>query len=130
MGTAKQRKEGKEKETAREKLCCKAGNDEAVYEDTSGVTVGDPVTKTGKPLSVELGPSIMGNIYDGIQHPPQEIGDLAQSIYIRKGISTPPSPTPRPGTSSRSEPSRPEGAGRAVPVCAREHHCFACRPPT
>ncbi|XP_042867110.1 V-type proton ATPase catalytic subunit A-like [Penaeus japonicus] len=60
-----------------------------VYEDTSGVTVGDPVLKTGKPLSVELGPGIMGNIYDGIQRPLQEIGELTESIYIPKGISTP-----------------------------------------
>lgn len=60
-----------------------------VYEDTSGVTVGDPVLKTGKPLSVELGPGIMGNIYDGIQRPLQEISDLTESIYIPKGVSTP-----------------------------------------
>jgi len=60
-----------------------------VYEETSGVTVGDPVLKTGKPLSVELGPGIMGNIYDGIQRPLQEIGEKMQSIYIPKGISTP-----------------------------------------
>jgi len=60
-----------------------------VYEETSGVTVGDPVLKTGKPLSVELGPGIMGNIYDGIQRPLQEIGENTQSIYIPKGISTP-----------------------------------------
>lgn len=53
------------------------------------MTVGDPVLKTGKPLSVELGPGIMGNIYDGIQRPLQEIGELMQSIYIPKGISTP-----------------------------------------
>ena len=31
----------------------------------AGVTVGDPVIKTGKPLSVELGPGIMGSIFDG-----------------------------------------------------------------
>jgi V-type H+-transporting ATPase subunit A len=56
-----------------------------VYEETSGVTVGDPVLRTGKPLSVELGPGmrlapvfllrteatrgLMGNIVDGIQRP-------------------------------------------------------------
>merc|ERR1712200_78186 len=40
-----------------------------VYEETSGVTVGDPVLRTGKPLSVELGPGIMGSIFDGIQRP-------------------------------------------------------------
>ena len=36
---------------------------------TAGVTIGDPVLRTGKPLSVELGPGIMGSIYDGIQRP-------------------------------------------------------------
>ncbi|KAF7296652.1 TFP1p-H+-ATPase V1 domain 69 kDa catalytic subunit [Mycena chlorophos] len=40
-----------------------------VYEETSGVTVGDPMLRTGKPLSVELGPGLMGNILDGIQRP-------------------------------------------------------------
>ena len=40
-------------------------------------------------MSVELGPGVMGNIYDGIQRPLQEIGELTQSIYIPKGISTP-----------------------------------------
>ncbi|RWS24399.1 V-type proton ATPase catalytic subunit A-like protein [Leptotrombidium deliense] len=60
-----------------------------VYEDTSGVTVGDPVLRTGKPLSVELGPGIMGSIFDGIQRPLREIHDITQSIYIPKGISTP-----------------------------------------
>ncbi|RWS01677.1 V-type proton ATPase catalytic subunit A-like protein [Dinothrombium tinctorium] len=60
-----------------------------VYEDTSGVTVGDPVLRTGKPLSVELGPGIMGSIFDGIQRPLREIHDITQSIYIPKGISVP-----------------------------------------
>ena len=36
-----------------------------VYEETSGLTVGDPVFRTGKPLSVELGPGMMGQIFDG-----------------------------------------------------------------
>ncbi|XP_074652426.1 V-type proton ATPase catalytic subunit A-like isoform X1 [Tubulanus polymorphus] len=60
-----------------------------VYEDTSGVTVGDPVLRTGKPLSVELGPGIMKSIFDGIQRPLQDIADLTQSIYIPKGVNTP-----------------------------------------
>merc|ERR1712212_1371330 len=59
-----------------------------VYEDTSGVTVGDPVLKTGKPLSVELGPGIMGAIFDGIQRPLKDINEMTQSIYIPKGINT------------------------------------------
>nr|BAX30165.2 proton ATPase A [Polyandrocarpa misakiensis] len=58
-----------------------------VYEDTSGVTVGDPVLRTGKPLSVELGPGILGNIYDGIQRPLRDIKDLTNSIYIPRGVN-------------------------------------------
>eukprot|EP01098_Paradermamoeba_levis_P014291 TRINITY_DN676_c0_g1_i3.p1 TRINITY_DN676_c0_g1~~TRINITY_DN676_c0_g1_i3.p1 ORF type:complete len:668 (-),score=247.68 TRINITY_DN676_c0_g1_i3:241-1992(-) len=60
-----------------------------VYEDTSGLTVGDPVLRTRKPLSVELGPGIMGNMFDGIQRPLQAIEQIAQSIFIPKGINTP-----------------------------------------
>ncbi|TGZ68767.1 hypothetical protein CRM22_004094 [Opisthorchis felineus] len=60
-----------------------------VYEDTSGVTVGDPVLKTGKPLSVELGPGIVNNIFDGIQRPLKGICDLTNSIYIPKGVNIP-----------------------------------------
>lgn len=60
-----------------------------VYEETSGVTVGDPVLRTGKPLSVELGPGIMNNIFDGIQRPLREIHSLSHSIYLPKGVSTP-----------------------------------------
>ena len=41
-----------------------------VYEETCGLTVGDPVTCTGQPLSLQLGPGCMGPIYDGIQRPP------------------------------------------------------------
>jgi len=59
-----------------------------VYEETSGVTVGDPVLRTGKPLSVELGPGIMGGIFDGIQRPLKDINEMTQSIYIPKGINT------------------------------------------
>lgn len=60
-----------------------------VYEETSGLTVGDPVLRTGKPLSVELGPGIMENIFDGIQRPLEAIEKLAQDIFIPRGISTP-----------------------------------------
>lgn len=55
-----------------------------VYEETSGVTVGDPVLRTRKPLSVELGPGIMNSIFDGIQRPLREINSKTQSIYIPK----------------------------------------------
>ncbi|KAK9474088.1 ATP synthase alpha/beta family, nucleotide-binding domain-containing protein [Dipodascopsis tothii] len=60
-----------------------------VYEETAGVTVGDPVLRTGKPLSVELGPGLMETIYDGIQRPLKAIQKMSDSIYIPRGIDTP-----------------------------------------
>jgi len=57
------------------------------YEETSGVTVGDPVTRTGKPLSVELAPGILEGIFDGIQRPLEVIGKMTNSIYIPKGVA-------------------------------------------
>ncbi|PWA03323.1 hypothetical protein BB558_000504 [Smittium angustum] len=60
-----------------------------VYEETAGLTVGDPVLKTGKPLSVELGPGLCGNIFDGIQRPLKAIQEITNSIYIPRGINTP-----------------------------------------
>ncbi len=55
----------------------------------AGVTVGDPVLRTGKPLSVELGPGLMETIYDGIQRPLKTIAGITDSIYIPRGISIP-----------------------------------------
>ncbi|KAI9822530.1 MAG: H(+)-transporting V1 sector ATPase subunit A [Pycnora praestabilis] len=60
-----------------------------VYEETAGVTVGDPVVRTGKPLSVELGPGLMETIYDGIQRPLKAISQVSDSIYIPRGIAAP-----------------------------------------
>ncbi|KAF1735708.1 V-type proton ATPase catalytic subunit A [Beauveria bassiana] len=60
-----------------------------VYEETAGVTVGDPVFRTGKPLSVELGPGLLNGIYDGIQRPLAGIADASKGIYIPRGISVP-----------------------------------------
>ncbi|KIW68373.1 V-type proton ATPase catalytic subunit A [Phialophora macrospora] len=60
-----------------------------VYEETAGVTVGDPVLRTGKPLSVELGPGLMETIYDGIQRPLKTIAGNTDSIYIPRGIAIP-----------------------------------------
>ncbi|KAJ5461995.1 V-type proton ATPase catalytic subunit A [Penicillium daleae] len=57
-----------------------------VYEETDGLTIGDPVARTGKPLSVELGPGLMETIYDGIQRPLRAISDKSKSIYIPRGI--------------------------------------------
>lgn len=60
-----------------------------VYEETGGVTVGDPIMRTAAPLSVELGPGIMGNIFDGIQRPLEEISNMAGTVFIPRGVDTP-----------------------------------------
>ena len=55
----------------------------------AGLTVGDPVERTKQPLSVELGPGILDQIFDGIQRPLQVIADLSKSIYVPKGVDVP-----------------------------------------
>jgi len=59
------------------------------YEDTSGLTYGDPIERTGNPLSVELGPGIMETIFDGIQRPLKEIAQAAGSVFVPRGIDLP-----------------------------------------
>lgn len=59
------------------------------YEDTSGLTCGDPILRTGNPLSVELGPGILETIFDGIQRPLAEIAELAGTVFIPRGIDLP-----------------------------------------
>lgn len=51
--------------------------------------VGDPVLRTGQPLSVELGPGILGSIFDGIQRPLKDIAQLTRNIYIPRGVNVP-----------------------------------------
>ncbi|MGK3735940.1 MAG: V-type H+-transporting ATPase subunit A [Bacillariaceae sp.] len=60
-----------------------------VYEDTSGLTVGDPVLRKKQPLSVELGPGIMGSIFDGIQRPLEDIWRASGDVYVPKGVDVP-----------------------------------------
>eukprot|EP00736_Rhodelphis_marinus_P004488 Rmarinus@m.12918 len=60
-----------------------------VYEETAGLSVGDPILRTNQPLSVELGPGIMGTIFDGIQRPLEVISDITQSTYIPRGVNIP-----------------------------------------
>ncbi len=60
-----------------------------VYESTSGLKPGETVVGTGNPLSVLLGPGIIGQIYDGIQRPLKELSKKSGS-FIGKGITTTP----------------------------------------
>jgi V/A-type H+/Na+-transporting ATPase subunit A len=56
-----------------------------VYEETSGLTLGEPVIATGEPLSVELGPGLLGSIFDGVQRP---LAALAQreGDFLGRGL--------------------------------------------
>ncbi|RNJ77409.1 MAG: V-type ATP synthase subunit A [Nitrosopumilus sp. B06] len=60
-----------------------------VYESTSGLKPGEPVIGTGNPLSVLLGPGIIGQLYDGIQRPLRELSKASGS-FIGRGIVTTP----------------------------------------
>jgi V/A-type H+-transporting ATPase subunit A len=59
-----------------------------VYEDTSGLKIGEKVVNTETPLSVELGPGLLSSIYDGIQRPLPILMKKSGS-YISRGISVP-----------------------------------------
>lgn len=55
-----------------------------VYEETSGIKVGEKIFSTGMPLSVKLGPGIIGNIFDGIERPLQKMNDIYYG-FIQEG---------------------------------------------
>jgi hypothetical protein len=82
-----------------------------VYEDTTGLKPGDPVEGTGLPLSVALGPGILGRIFDGLLRP---LGDVTEH-WFKPGLAA-----KRTG-SSRSRPAVEKGddAGAAARSSAR-----------
>ena len=59
-----------------------------VYEETAGIGPGDEVVSTGAPLSVELGPGLVTNIYDGIQRPLEVLFKLSGS-NLQRGVDCP-----------------------------------------
>ena len=59
-----------------------------VYEETAGIKPGEKVESTGGPLSVELGPGVMGSIYDGIQRPLGLIREVSGD-FIARGVDAP-----------------------------------------
>lgn len=59
--------------------------DVQVYEDTRGVTVGDPVEKTNELLSVELGPGILSQVYDGLQNPLERLA-IESGRFLQRGV--------------------------------------------
>ena len=60
-----------------------------VYEETSGLGPGAPVESTGVPMSVELGPGLIGSIYDGIQRPLDAIMEATGSNLLERGVEVP-----------------------------------------
>ncbi|MCL2786042.1 MAG: V-type ATP synthase subunit A [Methanomassiliicoccaceae archaeon] len=59
-----------------------------VYENTSGVRPGEPVSNTGRPLVAELGPGLLSSVYDGIQRPLPVLKDT-MGDFIYRGVSAP-----------------------------------------
>ena len=59
-----------------------------VYEDTTGIAPGDNIYGSGGPLSVELGPGLIGTIYDGIQRPLEQLRAISGD-YIERGVTVP-----------------------------------------
>lgn len=62
-----------------------------VYEETSGLRVGEPVRNSGLPLVARLGPGLLSSVYDGLQRPLTEIAHT-MGAFIERGVSAPPLP--------------------------------------
>ena len=60
-----------------------------VYEETAGLSYGDPLVSLGYPLSVELGPGLITQMFDGIQRPLDDYMVAAGSSFLKKGIDIP-----------------------------------------
>jgi len=57
-----------------------------VYEETSGLKIGEPITGTGHPLVAHLGPGLMGQIFDGLQRPLNKLAEI-EGDFLRKGVT-------------------------------------------
>ena len=105
-----------------------------VYESTSGLKPGEPVVGTGQPLSVLLGPGIIGKIYDGIQRPLDEIA-AKSGAFIGRGVVTTPVDLKKkykfkPSVKRRrGRPGRDSGNGRRDPASYPQHSGTA-KPPS
>ena len=65
------------------------------FEETAGIAVGDPVARTGRPLSVELGPGLLGSVFDGLQRPLDAVRQRADDgagdwAFVPRGLNLPP----------------------------------------
>lgn len=62
-----------------------------IYEDTSGIRVGEPVQLLGSPLAVQLGPGLLGQVYDGLQRPLSILAEKS-GAFLQRGVSVSPLP--------------------------------------
>lgn len=62
--------------------------DAQVFESTQGIAIGDPVEQSGEMLSVELGPGLLGQVYDGLQNP-LDILALQHGYFLPRGVDYP-----------------------------------------
>jgi V/A-type H+-transporting ATPase subunit A len=60
-----------------------------VYEETSGISPGQPVESTDAPLSVDLGPGMLDTIYDGVQRPLDVLEEQMDSAFLDRGVDAP-----------------------------------------
>ena len=60
-----------------------------VYEETSGLGPGEPVITTGSPLSVELGPGLISQMFGGIQRPLERFQTITESDFLVRGVQLP-----------------------------------------
>jgi V/A-type H+/Na+-transporting ATPase subunit A len=86
-----------------------------VYEDTSGLRPHEPLFGSGSPLSVWLGPGLLGNVYDGVQRPLEAVREQ-QGIYIRRGSQPEPLPARKWSFSPRARPGEIVGPGSLLGV--------------
>lgn len=62
--------------------------DAQVFEDTDGIAIGDDVVQSGEMLSVELGPGLLGSVFDGLQNPLDSLGS-EYGYYLPRGVDIP-----------------------------------------
>lgn len=62
--------------------------DVQVFESTNGVSINDPVEQTGEMLSLDLGPGLLGQVFDGLQNPLEDIA-LAHGVFLPRGVELP-----------------------------------------
>lgn len=62
--------------------------DAQVYESTEGVGLGDPVMQTGRQLSAQLGPGLLGQVFDGLENPLETLAQ-AHGTFLPRGVAAP-----------------------------------------